>query len=77
MISQNLNFETIVVHSRSKAAWNIVSTRLGAKYKIAAIPYVESEEHTISTNNRIKAFEHATYINKCLNQYEEIINLLR
>jgi len=67
-------FETIVVHSRSKEAWNIISTRLGAKYKVAIIPYVVGDDTNVNTRNRLEALGHAEFISECLNHYEEVMN---
>lgn len=38
---ENLNIKTLIKHSESKNAWNIIGTKLGGKYKIARVPYIK------------------------------------
>lgn len=59
--------KTKVVHSESKAAWNVVGTSLGAKYKIARCPYLMHESEDLSAKERKEAFEHAQFISKSFN----------
>jgi hypothetical protein len=63
-----------VTHSRSKAAWNIVGTEIGLKYKIAIIPYPALGKFNSDINevNRRHAFYHAEFICRCLNNAENI-----
>jgi len=63
-----------IIHSQSKPAWNIVGTKLGAKYKIARIPYVSGTDEITANNNRQEAFEHAEFIAYCFNHSESILN---
>lgn len=57
-----------VKHSRSKNAWNILGTKLGAKYKIAIVPYVSLGHCEIQdTKNKAEALEHAELISFCFN----------
>lgn len=44
-----------VKHSESKAAWNVVGTKLGGKYKIARCPYVI---HTPVDKNNLDLLSH-------------------
>lgn len=59
--------KTIVKHSKSKSAWNIVNTTLGEKYKIATVPYIQTDDSQILTKERLEAYEHAEFISKSLN----------
>ena len=54
------NIKTKVIHSESKLSWNVVSTKLGSKYKIARVPYYT--EH-----DKQEALEHAKFISQCFN----------
>jgi len=58
-----------VVHSQSKAAWNVVSTTLGLKFKIARVPYFHESE-------KDEALRYAKFISKCINRSEEIIKIM-
>lgn len=66
--------KTKVVNSQSKDAWNIVSTELGSKYKIARVPYILIGDEKIDTFNKCEALEHAEFISYCFNNSEKIIN---
>lgn len=70
---KNPNIKTRVVHSQSKAAWNIVGTILGGKYKIARVPYIVINDEKIDEINRSEAFEHAEYISYCFNNSDVIL----
>lgn len=35
-----------IKHSESNDAWNVIGTKLGAKYKIARFPYIKYEDST-------------------------------
>lgn len=59
--------KTIVKHSKSKSAWNIVNTTLGEKYKIASVPYIQADDPQILTRERLEAFEHAEFISNSFN----------
>ena len=59
--------KTKVVHSQSKSAWNVIGTTLGAKYKIARVPYVEG-----INRERKEALEHAEFLSWCLNNADKI-----
>ncbi len=71
------NLKTIVVHSETKNAWNIVGQILGDKYKIARIPYVidysEVEANKIAKE---EALIHAKFISECFNNSNIICELL-
>lgn len=69
---RNPNIETKVVHSQTKSAWNIISTRIGDKYKIARIPYFTSTDEQITEKERLEAFNHAEFISWCFNNSTEI-----
>jgi len=74
---ENPNIKTKVVHSQSKAAWNIVSGSWGEKYKIARIPYLVLEDSEITTiKNRKKALLYAQFISKCFNSSDRIIDTI-
>jgi len=72
---KNPNIKTKVVHSQSKSAWNIVGESLGAKYKIARVPYLVFEHQELSDRNRKEAFEHAEFISHCFNNSGSILTL--
>lgn len=59
--------KTVVKHSKSKSAWNVVNTTLGGKYKIATVPYVQTDNPQILTRERLEAFEHAEFISQSFN----------
>ena len=61
---------TKVIHSESKAAWNVVGTKLGGKYKIARVPYDTSENEELSTIYRNEALIYAQFISRCFNSLE-------
>jgi intein-encoded DNA endonuclease-like protein len=62
--------KTKVVHSQSKSAWNVIGTTLGAKYKIARVPYVQG-----INGERKEALDHAEFISWCFNNADEINNI--
>lgn len=62
--------KTTIKHSRSKSAWNIIGVELGGKYKIAIVPYIQTEDERILTRERLEALEHAEFISKCLNDFK-------
>jgi hypothetical protein len=66
------NIKTKVVHSKSESAWNIIGTTLGAKYKIARVPYVAVSDPEVTDLNRNEALEHAEYISYCFNHSDMI-----
>ena len=59
--------KTRVVHSQSKSAWNVIGTTLGAKHKIARVPYVEG-----INRERKEALDHAEFISWCFNHADEV-----
>lgn len=65
--------KTRVVHSQSKPAWNVVSVTLGAKYKIARVPYIVSESMEAMDAAREEAYNHAVFISYCFNNSSRII----
>ena len=66
--------KTKVVHSETKAAWNVVGIYpLGGKYKVARVPYVVCDNEAITTANRVEALNHANFISYCFNHSEEIL----
>ena len=68
------NIQTKVLHSATKAAWNVIGTKLGGKYKIARVPYIPVEKDCTNDRNRIEAYEHAMFISYCFNHSNKIIN---
>jgi hypothetical protein len=73
---ENPNINTKVVHSESKNAWNIIGTSLGAKYKIARIPYLTTSNEIIDTTEKSEALRHAKFISECFNKSDYILPLL-
>ena len=69
---KNTKFETKVVHSQTKSAWNVVNEKLGGKYKIARVPYVGIRSEEGDNMNMAEAFEHATFISDCFNNISKI-----
>jgi len=76
-LMKNPNIKTKVVHSETKSAWNVVGVDLGYKYKIARIPYICSNDESITERNRVEALEHAAFISKCFNNAEIIISVVK
>jgi len=70
---KNPNIKTHVVHSQTKAAWNVIGETLGGKYKIARVPYLTYDSDEGCQINRIEAFEHATFISWCFNNSDKIL----
>jgi hypothetical protein len=70
---KNPKIKTRVVHSQTRSSWNIVAETLGVKYKIARVPYLVYTYDDLK-ENRIEAFEHATFISHCFNHSDEILN---
>jgi len=62
--------KTEVVHSRSKDAWNVVGTELGGKYKIARIPYTQSDNDILNTRWKHEALEIAMHISKSMETFK-------
>lgn len=63
-----------IKHSESKAAWNIVGTTLGRKYKIATVPYVPTATMESKKSwSEAEAFIHAEFIEYCFNNSTAII----
>lgn len=57
-----------VVHSQSKAAFNVVGTKAGAKYKLARIPYeVHKNDKELNKREYDEALDHANFIALCFN----------
>lgn len=42
-------------HSQSKKSWNVISTKLGSKHKIANCPYLYDERYNESFNKKESA----------------------
>lgn len=73
---KNPKIKTTVVHSESKAAWNIVGTELGGKFKIARVPYLIGNGEILDSETKNEALEHAEFISECFNNSDEIVELL-
>lgn len=71
---KNPKIKTRVIHSQTKAAWNVVGEKMGGKYKIARVPYVVVDNAVVSERNRIEAFEHAEFISYCFNNSDKILS---
>ena len=61
--------KTKVVHSQSKNAWNVVNTELGGKYKIARIPYSQTDNDILDTRRKHEAMEIAMHISKSMETF--------
>ena len=71
------NIKTKVVHSPTQFSWNVVGETVGAKYKIARVPYVVYEEMDgVSERNLQEARLYAEFISACFNNSEQIIKTL-
>ena len=66
------NIKTMVSHSGSKPAWNVTGLTLGAKYKIAVVPYIISENPEVLEMQKNEAEEHARFISYCFNNADKI-----
>ncbi len=62
--------KTKVVHSQSKNAWNVVNTELGGKYKIARIPYSQTDDDVLNTIWKYEALEIAVHISKSMKTFK-------
>lgn len=69
---KNPKIKTRVVHSQTKAAWNVVGEDLGGKFKVARIPYVTCIDEKIDALNRLEALDHAEFISYCFNNSDRI-----
>lgn len=65
---------TIVMHSLTKSAWNVIGQTLGGKHKIARCPYVIVGDDVVDQDSRREANEHAEFISYCFNNSEMILN---
>ena len=65
-------FQTKVVHSETKPAWNVVSTMLGSKFKLARVPYLPCDDESVAAQLKEEAFE---YLKRVLAGREKIIIL--
>ena len=74
---KNPMIKTKVVHSQTKAAWNIIGIQAGRKYKIARIPYLVTDHESADLINRLEALYHAEYINCCFCHSDEIFKCLK
>jgi len=68
--------KTKVVHSKTNNAWNIIGTELGAKYKIARIPYLVTGNEIQDTVEKSEALRHAYFISLCFNKSDVVTPLL-
>lgn len=68
---ENPKINTKVVHSKTKAAWNIIGIKLGGKYKIARFPYLLTECEKLNDINKREAFNHAEFTSFCFNNSEQ------
>ena len=66
-----MKYDTKVIHSESKTAWNVVNTRVGGTYKLARVPYTICNTGSIDERERKRALNIARYISECLNNYKE------
>lgn len=67
------NLKTKVVHSETKAAWNIINDGLQGKFKIARIPYlVHDDSEVLTTIEKNEALEHALFISFCFNNSDKV-----
>jgi hypothetical protein len=73
---ENPNIKTKIVHSQSKAAWNVIGDNLGGKYKIARIPYLVTGNEIIDTIDKSEALRHAKFISQCFNNSGKIVSII-
>ena len=62
--------KTKIVHSQSKNAWNVVCMELGSKYKIARIPYSQTDDDVLNTIWKHEALEIAMHISKSMETFK-------
>ncbi|MBS3993140.1 MAG: hypothetical protein KGZ87_05445 [Bacteroidetes bacterium] len=71
---ENPNIKVQIKHSESKTAWNIIGTKLGGKYKIARVPYIEIANSKSCTEiQKAEALKHAEFISFCFNHSDIIL----
>lgn len=70
-----IGIKTKVVHSSKNNSWNVVGTTLGAKYKVARIPYAVSEIEVVTNELSNESKNIAEYLSFCLNN-EDVIRLI-
>ena len=68
---RNMKIKTKVVHSKTKVAWNVIATTLGAKHKICSVPYFSANNQFLKN----EALVHANYISYCFNNSDSISKL--
>jgi hypothetical protein len=69
---KNPKIKTKVVHSLSNNSWNVIGATLGAKYKIARVPYYESNDKEVTKIEKAAALQLAEFISHCFNNSEFI-----
>lgn len=62
------NYITVVRHSRTKFAWNVINTALGGKHKIAVVPYVAIDVDDEADPLRKEAENIARFISEAFNK---------
>ena len=60
---------TIIKHSESKTAWNVIGTTLGERYKYATIPYCKGINEIINTKEKAESLKIAMFISYSLNKH--------
>ena len=73
---ENPKIDVKIKHSESKNAWNIIGTMPGSKYKIAKVPYYQTENkdsEAFNTMQKAEALKHAEWIRFCFNNSDRIL----
>ena len=74
----NPKLKTSVVHSQSKVAWNVISTVVSFRHKIARIPYyIDDGDDIFSTKEKAEALSIAQFISYCVNNSEQIMEEIK
>jgi hypothetical protein len=73
---ENPNLKTLVVHSETKNAWNVIGQKVGGKYKIARVEYFYTGKDQLSNMNKEEALIHAKFISECFNNSNLICEML-
>ena len=60
--------QTIVVHSLTKSAWNVIGVSIPGKFKIARVPYFFTGSDESTSVERQEAYEHAVFISNYFNE---------
>ncbi len=61
---------TKVVHSLTKNAWNVVGDKPGARFKVARVPYIITNNDIVDTLDKAEALKIALFISDALIKFD-------